>query len=154
FDGVSVLLSDGRVVISEATVEVAPGERVLIIGESGAGKSTLFRALAGLWPWGTGTIRLPDPDRMMFMPQRPYLPLGTMRAAITYPDPPSAYDTAEIESVLKRVGLAEFLPVLDTNERLDKTLSLGQQQLIAFARLLLHQPSWYSLMKGHRHWMN
>ena len=78
--GVSVLLSDGRVVIAEATVEIGRGERVLIVGESGAGKSTLFRALAGLWPWGSGTIRLPAPDSMMFMPQRPYLPLGTMRA--------------------------------------------------------------------------
>ncbi len=145
FDGVSVLLSDGRVVISEATVEIDRGERVLIVGESGAGKSTLFRALAGLWPWGGGTIRLPDPDKMMFMPQRPYLPLGTMRAAITYPDPPEAFETAEIEKVVKRVGLAEFLPMLDFEGRLDKNLSLGQQQLIGFARLLLHRPSWVFL---------
>jgi putative ATP-binding cassette transporter len=140
-----VLLSDGRVVIAEATVEIQPGERVLIAGESGAGKSTLFRAVAGLWPWGDGTIRLPDPDGMMFMPQRPYLPLGTMRAAITYPDPPEAFDTADIESVMKRVGLAEFLPMLDADGRLDKSLSLGQQQLIGFARLLLHRPTWVFL---------
>jgi putative ATP-binding cassette transporter len=145
FDGVSVLLSDGRVVISEATVEVEPGERVLIVGESGAGKSTLFRALAGLWPWGTGTICLPDPDRMMFMPQRPYLPLGTMRAAISYPDPPEAFEPNEIETVLKRVGLADLLPEIDSDARLDKNLSLGQQQLIAFARLLLHRPAWVFL---------
>ena len=145
FDGVSVLLSDGRVVISDATVEIQPGDRVLIVGESGAGKSTLFRALAGLWPWGSGTIRLPDPETMMFMPQRPYLPLGTMRAAITYPDPPDAFDTAEITAVVKRVGLAEFLPALDSEARLDKNLSLGQQQLLAFARLLLHRPAWVFL---------
>jgi len=148
FDNVSVLFSDGRVVIAEANVEIEAGERVLIVGESGAGKSTLMRALAGLWPWGSGTIRLPDPDTVMFMPQRPYLPLGTMRAAITYPDPPDVFDTAEVEFVLKRVGLAEFLPVLDTKERLDKSLSLGQQQLIAFARLLLHEPSWVFLDEG------
>jgi putative ATP-binding cassette transporter len=145
FDGVSVLLSDGRVVISEATVEVQPGDRVLIIGESGAGKSTLFRALAGLWPWGSGVIRLPDPEAMMFMPQRPYLPLGTMRAAITYPDPPEAFDTAEVAAVVKCVGLAEFLPTLDFESRLDKNFSLGQQQLLAFARLLLHAPAWVFL---------
>ncbi|HZD91449.1 MAG TPA: ABC transporter ATP-binding protein/permease [Pseudolabrys sp.] len=145
FDGVSVLLSDGRVVISEATVEIGRGERVLIVGESGAGKSTLFRALAGLWPWGGGTIRLPDAAGMMFMPQRPYLPLGTMRAAITYPDPPDAYSTADVEAAVKRVGLAEFLPMLDFEGRLDKSLSLGQQQLIGFARLLLHRPSWVFL---------
>jgi putative ATP-binding cassette transporter len=145
FDGVSVLLFDGRVVISDATVEIQPGDRVLIVGESGAGKSTLFRALAGLWPWGSGTIRLPDPESMLFMPQRPYLPLGTMRAAITYPDPPDAFETAEITAVVKRVGLAEFLPSLDFEGRLDKNLSLGQQQLLAFARLLLHRPAWVFL---------
>ncbi|HEU5017054.1 MAG TPA: ABC transporter ATP-binding protein/permease [Pseudolabrys sp.] len=145
FDGVSVLLADGRVVIAEATVEIGGGERVLIVGESGAGKSTLFRALAGLWPWGGGTIRLPDPDSMMFMPQRPYLPLGTMRAAITYPDAPDSFRTAEVEAAVKRVGLSEFLPMLDFQGRLDKNLSLGQQQLIGFARLLLHRPRWVFL---------
>jgi putative ATP-binding cassette transporter len=145
FDGVSVLLSDGRVVIAEATVEIGPGERVLIVGESGAGKSTLFRALAGLWPWGSGIIRLPAPSTMMVMPQRPYLPLGTMRAAITYPDPPDAFATAKVEAVVKRVGLAEFLPTLERPARLDKSLSLGQQQLIGFARLLLHGPTWVFL---------
>lgn len=145
FDGVSVLFADGRVVIAETTVEIALGERVLIVGESGAGKSTLFRAIAGLWPWGTGTILLPDPAGMMFMPQRPYLPLGSLRAAISYPDAPNAFSTAAIESALKRVGLAEFQAMLDVPARLDKSLSLGQQQLIGFARLLLHRPSWVFL---------
>jgi putative ATP-binding cassette transporter len=145
FEGVSVLLSDGRVIIQEATVEIGPGERALIVGESGAGKSTLFRALAGLWPWGGGTIRLPDPSTMMFMAQRPYLPLGTMRSAITYPNPPDAFEKADVEAVVKRVGLAEFLPVLDFETRFDKSLSLGQQQLVGFARLLLHRPSWVFL---------
>ncbi|SMF78306.1 putative ATP-binding cassette transporter [Tistlia consotensis] len=145
FDGVSVLLSDGRVVIAEATVEIGRGERVLIVGESGAGKSTLFRAVAGLWPWGSGTITLPDPETMMFMPQRPYLPLGSLRAAITYPDRPDAFPTAEVEAVVKRVGLSEFLSALDLEARLDKSLSLGQQQLVGFARLLLHKPAWVFL---------
>lgn len=145
FEDVSVLLSDGRVVIAEATVEIGRGERVLIVGESGAGKSTLFRAVAGLWRWGGGTIRIPDPDSMMFMPQRPYLPLGTMRAAITYPDAPNAFTSAEVEAVVKRVGLSEFVEALDVVTRLDKSLSLGQQQLIGFARLLLHKPRWVFL---------
>jgi len=145
FDGVSVLFADGRVVISEATVEIDRGERVLISGESGAGKSTLFRAIAGLWPWGSGTIRHPNPQHMMFMPQRPYLPLGTMRAAITYPDPPGAFATDDVEAAINRVGLADLLPTLDATGRLDKTLSLGQQQLVAFARLLLHRPAWVFL---------
>jgi putative ATP-binding cassette transporter len=145
FDGVSVLFSDGRVVIAEATAEIGLGERVLIVGESGAGKSTLFRALAGLWPWGAGTILLPDPRRMMFMPQRPYLPLGTLRAALTSPDAPDSIEMDEVESALKRVGLTELLPMLDVPARFDKSLSLGQQQLIGFARLLLHKPCWVFL---------
>lgn len=145
FERVSVLLADGRVVIAEATLEIRPGERLLIVGESGAGKSTLFRAVAGLWPWGGGVIRLPASSGMMFMPQRPYLPLGSLRAAITYPQPPDAFTTAEVEAALKRVGLAEFVPTLDWETRLDKSLSLGQQQLIGFARLLLHGPTWVFL---------
>jgi len=145
FECVSVLTADGRVVIAEATVDIGPGERVLIVGESGIGKSTLFRAVAGLWPWGSGTIRLPDRNSMMFMPQRPYLPLGTMRAAIAYPQSPDAFATADIARVLRRIGLKEFVPALDQQARLDKMLSLGQQQLIGFARLLLHRPSWIFL---------
>ena len=145
FDGVSLLSSDGRVVIAEATVEIGPGERTLILGESGAGKSTLFRAVAGLWPWGSGTIRVPDARSIMFMPQRPYLPLGTMRAAITYPQPPDTFTTADVKAAMQRVGLAEFLPALDAPMRLDKILSLGQQQLIGFARLLLHRAAWVFL---------
>jgi len=145
FDNVSVLFCDGRVVVAEATVEINPGERVLLVGESGAGKSTLFRALAGLWKWGNGTIRLPDPHAMMFMPQRPYLPLGTLRGAIAYPDPPDAFSEAEIRAVATRVGLDDFLPMLDMERRLDKHLSLGEQQLVGFARLLLHGPTWVFL---------
>jgi putative ATP-binding cassette transporter len=145
FEDVSVLLSDGRVVIAEATVEIERGERVLIVGESGAGKSTLFRAVAGLWRWGGGTIRLPEDDSMMFMPQRPYLPLGTLRAALAYPDAPDDFTTAQYEEVIKRVGLSEFLEALDVETRLDKSLSLGQQQLVGFARLLLHRPAWVFL---------
>jgi putative ATP-binding cassette transporter len=145
FDNVSILFSDGRVVIAEATAEINPGERVLIVGESGAGKSTLFRALAGLWPWGTGTILLPDADTMMFMPQRPYLPLGGLRAALAYPNAPDTFGADQFVTALRRVGLSELLPTLDGPDRLDKTLSLGQQQLIGFARLLLHRPAWVFL---------
>ena len=145
FENVSVLLSDGRVVIAEATVEIGAGERVLIVGESGAGKSTLFRAVAGLWPWGSGTIRLPAERKLMFMPQRPYLPLGTLRTAVTYPNAPCDFEDDKVQSVLRRVGLTEMLPNLDKKDRLDKSLSLGQQQLVGFARLLLHRPRWVFL---------
>jgi putative ATP-binding cassette transporter len=79
------------------------------------------------------------------MPQRPYLPLGTLRAALTYPQPPHAIESAKVEAALKRVGLVELLPLLDVPARYDKSLSLGQQQLIGFARLLLHGPCWIFL---------
>src|SRR3546814_8909764 len=82
---------------------------------------------------------------MMFRPQRPFLPLGTMRAAIAYPNSPDAFTTAEVEAAVKRAGLADFLEALDVEARLDKSLSLGQQQLIGFARLLLHKPAWVFL---------
>ena len=87
FDDLQIIHPDGNIMIADANTEIAKGERVLIVGPSGSGKSTLFRAIAGLWPWGTGKIVLPDRSQMMFMPQRPYLPLGTLRAAVSYPAP-------------------------------------------------------------------
>jgi putative ATP-binding cassette transporter len=145
FRNVSVLLADGRVVINEASAEFRLGERVLIVGESGAGKSTLFRAIAGLWPWGTGTILLPPRATMMFMPQRPYLPLGTLRNALCYPASPDAFPTEALRAALARVGLDEFVAMLDQEKRWDRHLSIGEQQGLAFARLLLHRPQWVFL---------
>jgi vitamin B12/bleomycin/antimicrobial peptide transport system ATP-binding/permease protein len=142
FEGVSIALNDGSILIEDATAEIRPGERVLIMGESGAGKSTLFRAISGLWPWGSGRIRIPKPEEMMFLPQRPYLPLGTLRAAISYPASPETFDDARVRQALERVGLGEFIEMLDRHERWDRSLSLGQQQRVAFARVLLHKPKW------------
>ena len=142
FDGLTIGLADGSIVIEEATAEISPGERVLITGESGSGKSTLFRAIAGLWPWGSGLIRVPPFEQQMFMPQRPYLPLGSLRSAVCYPAPPDRFDDETIRAALERCGLAEFIPQLDKDERWDKSLSLGQQQRVAFARLVLHRPRW------------
>ena len=125
-------------------MEIGPGERVLITGESGSGKSTLFRAIAGLWPWGAGTILLPPRAGMMFMPQRPYLPLGTLRAAATYPSPPEGFADGAVKAALLRVGLGDFVPMLD-RPSVGTMLSLGEQQRLAFARLLLHKPKWVFL---------
>ena len=96
FEGVRILLPDGHIVIEDASVSVMRGERVLIVGETGGGKSTLFRAVAGLWPWGSGTILTPPPETMAFLPQRPYLPLGTLRNAVVYPSPPDAFSNVEV----------------------------------------------------------
>lgn len=134
--------ADGSAVIADATAEIVPGERVLIVGESGTGKSTLFRAIAGLWPWGSGTIRIPPRTHMMFMPQRPYLPLGNLAAAMAYPAPASQFGDAAIAAALERCALGHLVSRLGEEERWDRVLSLGEQQRLAFARLLLHRPRW------------
>jgi putative ATP-binding cassette transporter len=145
FERVSVWLADGGVVISDATTDILPGDRVLVVGESGTGKSTLLRAIGGLWPWGTGTIYLPPREQMMFLPQRPYIPLGTLRQAVTYPVPPKTFTDELLKSALVRVGLPEFVNRLDDDERWDRLMSLGQQQRLAFARVLLQKPRWVFL---------
>jgi putative ATP-binding cassette transporter len=144
-EGVRILLPDGHIIIDDATVSIASGERVLIVGDTGRGKSTLFRAVAGLWPWGSGTILTPPPDAMAFLPQRPYLPLGTLRNALSYPGPPNAFPDADVRQALERCDLGNLIIKLDQVERWDKELSLGEQERLAFARLLLHKPSWVFL---------
>jgi putative ATP-binding cassette transporter len=145
FENLSVALDGGRVTLDHARVEITPGERVLVVGETGSEKSKLFRAMAGLWPWGSGTIHLPPRDSMMFMPQRPYLPLGSLRAAVSYPAEPDRFDRAAVGLALERVGLDHLVPLLEREERWDKNLSLDEQQRLAFARLLLHEPRWVLL---------
>jgi putative ATP-binding cassette transporter len=142
FDGLVISLVDGSTVIEEATAEIHRGDRVLIKGESGSGKSILFRAIAGLWPWGSGTIQVPSASEQMFLPQRPYLPLGTLRAAVCYPGGANAFEPADVDRALELCGLTKFIPSLDLADRWDRNLSLGQQQRVAFARLLLHKPKW------------
>jgi putative ATP-binding cassette transporter len=137
-----VAFADGTTVIAESSAEIRAGERVLIKGASGSGKSTLFRAIGGLWPWGAGEIITPPAASMMFMPQRPYLPLGTLHAALSYPAATNAFSDDEAREALRLVGLAHLAQSLDEEERWDRVLSLGEQQRMAFARLLLHKPAW------------
>jgi putative ATP-binding cassette transporter len=137
--------ADGNVVIQDANAEIGAGEKVLIVGESGTGKSTLFRAVAGLWPWGSGEIRTPPREKMFFMPQRPYIPLGTLRAALAYPAAPKKFADAAMAAALERCQLAHLIPRLEEEDRWDRVLSLGEQQRLAFARLLLHRPRWVFL---------
>lgn len=142
FEDLQITLADGNVVIAETNAKIARGEKVLIMGESGSGKSTLMRAASGLWPWGSGSIRLPERSKIMFMPQRPYLPLGTLRAAIAYPAAARRFKRKAVEAALKRVGLAHLIERMDESERWDRLLSGGEQQRVAFARALLHKPDW------------
>jgi len=136
----SVALVEGRAVLDEPRIELSPGDHLLIVGAPGSGKSTLFRALAGLWPWGTGVVQLPPRAALMFVPQRPYLPLGTLRTAIAYPAQWASFDDAALQRVLARVGLDHLAAALDTERRWDNELTLDEQQRLAFARILLHAP--------------
>jgi putative ATP-binding cassette transporter len=136
----SVTLDDGSAVVNEADIEITAGEKVLVVGESGTGKSTLVRAIAGLWPWGTGEIRIKF-EGLLLMPQQPYVPLGTLRRAVTYPLSPDEVDDALVRKTVEEVGLAHFLDRLDEDTGWEHVLSGGEKQRLAFARALIHRPS-------------
>ncbi|MGJ5196856.1 ABC transporter ATP-binding protein/permease [Bradyrhizobium sp. HKCCYLRH1030] len=135
-----VTLDDGTAVVGETEVVVDPGERLLVAGESGTGKSTLVRAIAGLWPWGGGSINF-HPDRKLFMlPQRPYVPSGTLRRAVAYPGAAEDWSVAQVGEALHKVGLDHLKDKIEEDAPWDQTLSGGEKQRLAFARLLLHSP--------------
>ncbi len=136
----NISLNDGRVMIDGAEAHVSPGEKVLVKGDSGTGKSTLIRAMAGLWPWGSGEILRPVGASVSFMPQRPYFPLGTLRAALLYPHQGLEIDEARIKEALVRCGLEHFIPRLDETMQWSTLLSGGEQQRLAFARVLINPP--------------
>jgi putative ATP-binding cassette transporter len=131
---------DGKLMIDGAETTIAPGEKVLVRGDSGTGKSTLIRAMAGLWPWGNGKILKPENAEIAFMPQRPYFPLGTLRQALLYPHPDQKVDEEKIKDALTRVGLEHLMPRLDEAESWSQVLSGGEQQRLAFARVMIHPP--------------
>ena len=136
----SVTLDDGTAVVGQSEILIEPGERVLVAGESGTGKSTLVRAIAGLWPWGGGSVDF-HPDRRMFMlPQRPYIPSGSLRRAVAYPGAAEDWTIEQIGAVLDKVGLAHLKEKIEEEAPWDQTLSGGEKQRLAFARLLLHRP--------------
>ncbi|WP_040594348.1 ABC transporter ATP-binding protein/permease, partial [Mesorhizobium metallidurans] len=139
-DNLSVTLDDGTSVVKETEVVIEPGERVLVAGESGSGKSTLVRAVAGLWPWGGGSVNFHAERRLFMLPQRPYIPLGTLRRAVAYPAAADNWTTKEIKAALDRVGLAYLAAKIEEDAPWDQTLSGGEKQRLAFARLLLHSP--------------
>jgi putative ATP-binding cassette transporter len=138
-------LPNGRVLLADAALAVDPGERLLIAGPSGAGKSTLFRALAGIWPYGRGTVRVPRGARVLFLPQKPYIPIASLRDAVAYPGAPGTFDDATVRSALADVGLAGLADRLDERENWSMRLSGGEQQRLAIARALLHAPDWLFL---------
>ena len=137
---VSVTLDDGSAVVNEADLEIASGEKVLVVGESGTGKSTLVRAIAGLWPWGSGEILLKF-EGLVLMPQTPYVPLGTLRRAVAYPLSPDDVDDAVLRRTVEEVGLGHFLDRLDEpSTTWEHVLSGGEKQRLCFARVLIQRP--------------
>ena len=140
-----VRLPAGQPLISTGELHVRPGERVLITGPSGAGKSTLFRAIAGIWPFGTGSVTIPAKARAMVLPQRPYFPVGSLRAAIAYPAAADAFSSATLDEVLALVGLPALAGRLDEEEHWNRLLSLGEQERLGVARALLERPDFLFL---------
>ncbi|TAU51463.1 ABC transporter ATP-binding protein/permease [Rhizobium leguminosarum] len=136
----SVSLDDGTAVVTETRVEIEPGERVLVSGESGSGKSTLVRAISGLWPWGSGSVNFHADRRLFMLPQRPYIPSGTLRRAVAYPGAADSWTLDKIKAALDKVGLDYLNEKIEEDAPWDQTLSGGEKQRLAFARLLLHYP--------------
>ncbi|MDA5241706.1 ABC transporter ATP-binding protein/permease [Agrobacterium tumefaciens] len=137
---VSVSLGDGTAVVKETDVEIGRGERVLVAGESGSGKSTLVRAIAGLWPWGGGSVSFRAGSRLFMLPQRPYVPSGTLRRAVCYPQAAESWTFEEIGEALDKVGLGHLKDKVEEEAPWDQTLSGGEKQRLTFARLLLNNP--------------
>lgn len=137
---VQVELPDGRRLFEGLSLAVPAGKYLLVSGNSGCGKSTLLRALAGIWPYGCGNVSLPSGWRSMFLPQRPYLPLGSLRRAIYYPQPVPENESADLRELLERFGIGRLAERLDEVDDWSRILSLGEQQRLAFIRILLFRP--------------
>jgi len=132
----------GATMLNEKHVEVKPGDRVLIVGEPGAGKTLLFRALAGLWPWGSGTLTRPKEESTLYVPRSPYWPPGTLREALAYPREPASFKDEAFEHALTRLRLQRLVATLDDAGRWEQPLSEEELTSLVFARVVLHNPQW------------
>ena len=141
----TVRLPNGRDIVNEVNLELSAEEPVLLTGPSGSGKSTLFRAVSGIWPFGQGHIKVPEGSRVMLLPQKPYIPIGSLRAALTYPAPPDQFGDAALRAALETSLLPGLVDELDTDEIWSQRLSGGEQQRIAIARAILTKPDWLFL---------
>ncbi len=144
-EGLTLRLPQGKPLIETGRVAFAPGERVLVNGASGLGKSTLFRAVSGIWPFGSGRVTVPEDAKVLLLPQLPYFPVASLAAAVSYPARVGTYDDAKIAEVLTAVGLPEWSNRLDEEAHWNRMLSLGEQQRLAIARALLAEPDYLLL---------
>jgi vitamin B12/bleomycin/antimicrobial peptide transport system ATP-binding/permease protein len=144
-DRLKVQLPHGEPLVDAAHITVAPGERVLVTGPSGAGKSTLFRAIAGIWPFGSGRVTVPEDAKVLLLPQRPYFPVASLAAALTYPARLGTFNDARLADALVAVGLEEWADRLHEEAHWNRMLSLGEQQRLAVARVLLQEPDFVFL---------
>ena len=132
----------GCTLLQEKKVQIKRGERLLIVGESGTGKTLLFRAIAGLWPWGSGTVAYPADEEILYIPRTPYLPPGTLREVLAYPKPSSEFDASTCSAALARVGLQRLTSLLDSTLRWDHELNEDEQHALSLARVITHQAPW------------
>src|SRR6516225_5593607 len=141
-DDLCVATPDSSIMLSEAHVEVRPGERTLIVAEHGSAGAFLLSAIIGIWPWGHGRITRPPRRSVMFLPPRAYVPPGTLRGALAYPRAAADYEDAAVARALADVGLEHLQPLLDTTDRWDRRLNEREKQSLAFARVCLQRPQW------------
>ena len=144
-DRLNVRLPHGEPLVNAEQIVLSPGERVLVTGPSGAGKSTLFRAITGIWPFGSGRVSVPEDAKIMLLPQRPYFPVATLAAAVSYPAQRRHLRRCLIAETLTAVGLPEWSTRLGEEAHWNRMLSVGEQQRLAIARALLQAPDYLFL---------